>query len=61
MTEEWTTADIARRFGIERRTVTEKWTKRPDFPKPVRRVSQRLVWWRAEDVLAWSQPRDAKQ
>ena len=42
MTEEWTTADIARRFGVDRRTVTEKWTKEPEFPAPVYKVSQRV-------------------
>jgi predicted DNA-binding transcriptional regulator AlpA len=54
MAEEWTTADIARRFNVGRRTVTEKWTKRPDFPRPSLKVSRRTVRWRADDVLAWA-------
>lgn len=58
-----TTEQIAQRFGVERRTVTEKWTKRPDFPAPARRISQRLVWWREEDIEAWATggPRSADQ
>ncbi len=53
----WTTADIAREFGVARRTVTDRWTKRPDFPRPARRVSQKLVWWLADEIRAWaSQP-----
>ena len=50
----WTTADIAREFGVKQRTVTDKWSKRPTFPKPCRRISSRLVWWLPDDIRAWA-------
>ena len=50
----WTTADIAREFGVQRRTVTDKWTKQPGFPKPYRKISRRLVWWLPDDIRAWA-------
>ena len=52
----WTTQDIAAEFGVSRRTVTDKWTKRPDFPSPARRVNRRLVWWLADEVRRWATP-----
>ena len=48
------TADIARLYGVKRKTVTDKWTKRPDFPQPAQRISRKTVRWRAEDVQAWA-------
>jgi predicted DNA-binding transcriptional regulator AlpA len=54
MSEYLTTAQIAERFGVKRSTVTDKWTKRPDFPRPARKVSRKSVWWRAEDVERWA-------
>jgi hypothetical protein len=50
----WTTSDIARFFGVKQRTVTDKWTKRPDFPPPAQRVTQKTVRWRADDVQRWA-------
>ena len=50
----WTTEDIARFFGVARRTVTDKWTKRPDFPPPTQRVSRRVVRWNPDDVMRWA-------
>lgn len=50
----WDTADIAREFKVARKTVTDKWTKRPDFPKPRQRINQKIVRWAAEDVQAWA-------
>jgi predicted DNA-binding transcriptional regulator AlpA len=50
----WTTADIARALGVQRRTVTDKWTKRPDFPVPKQRINRKVVRWSAEDVQAWA-------
>lgn len=50
----WDTAEIAQHLKVKRRTVTDKLTKRPDFPKPVQRVSQKLVRWSAEDVQRWA-------
>lgn len=49
-----TTADIAARFGVARKTVTDVWTKRPDFPPPIRRINRRLVWWDADEVERWA-------
>ena len=50
----WTTSDIARHFGVRRRTVTDKWTKRPNFPVPKQRISRKVVRWAADEVQAWS-------
>ena len=50
----WTTADIAQHFKVERRTVTDKWTKRPDFPAPKQRISRKVVRWSADDVQRWA-------
>jgi predicted DNA-binding transcriptional regulator AlpA len=54
MTEYLTTAQIAERYGVKRETVTDKWTKRPDFPKPAVRISRRTVMWRPVDVDSWA-------
>jgi predicted DNA-binding transcriptional regulator AlpA len=54
MTTLWTTADIARAFGVRQRTVTDKWTKRPDFPPPKQRISRKVVRWAADDVERWA-------
>ncbi len=50
----WSYADIARHFGVARRTVVDKWTKRPDFPAPALRASRKTVRWRPEDVMRWA-------
>jgi predicted DNA-binding transcriptional regulator AlpA len=50
----WGTQDIAKFFGVKLRTVTDKWTKRPDFPPPAQRISRKTVRWKAEDVQAWA-------
>jgi predicted DNA-binding transcriptional regulator AlpA len=50
----WTTKDIAQTFGVKLRTVTDKWTKRPDFPAPKQRISRKVVRWSAEDVQQWA-------
>lgn len=49
------TAAIAAMLGVTREHVTDRITKRPDFPKPFINVSRRLRYWRASDVLAWMQ------
>ena len=56
MSDLLTREQIAARFGVAQRTVTEKWCKRPDFPKPHRQINRRLVWWRSEDVEKWATP-----
>lgn len=52
-----TRAQIATRFGVTQKTVTERWCKRPDFPRPARQINRLLVWWRTEDVDRWATPK----
>ncbi|WP_314973049.1 hypothetical protein [Comamonas testosteroni] len=47
------TAGIAAILGVTREHVTDRITKRPDFPKPFINVSRRLRYWRASEVQAW--------
>ena len=47
------TAGIAELLGVTRVHVTDRITKRPDFPKPFINVSRRLRYWRTSDVNAW--------
>ncbi|MEB5967355.1 MULTISPECIES: helix-turn-helix transcriptional regulator [Comamonas] len=49
------TAGIAAILGVTRVHVTDRITKRPDFPKPFINVSRRLRYWRQSDVQAWMQ------
>jgi len=48
-----TTADIAELIGVSRRHVTDRLTKDPTFPAPTVRLSQKLVRWDRDQVLAW--------
>lgn len=48
-----TTKDIAQLLGATQTYVTNRLTKRADFPKPVVNLSQRMRKWRACDVLAY--------
>lgn len=48
-----TTKDIAETFGLSHEYVTDKVTKRPDFPKPVVNLSQRLRRWNKAEVERW--------
>jgi predicted DNA-binding transcriptional regulator AlpA len=48
-----TTADIAEDLGLARDYVTSKLTKRPDFPKPALRLSQKTVRWLRDDYESW--------
>ena len=45
------TGDIANMLGVTRAHVTNRLSKRPDWPKPVMNLSQRLRRWKREDVL----------
>jgi predicted DNA-binding transcriptional regulator AlpA len=45
------TGDIAKMLGVTRAHVTNRLSKRPDFPRPAVNLSQRLRRWRREDVL----------
>lgn len=49
------TGQIAERLGLKREYVTDKLTKRQDFPRPRVNVSQRLRRWAEADVMAWAQ------
>lgn len=54
MAELMDTGDIAKLLGLSREHVTDRLTKRHDFPAPVMDVSQRLRRWAAADVRAWA-------
>jgi predicted DNA-binding transcriptional regulator AlpA len=47
------TADIAGMMGVSREYVTDKITKRADFPAPKLNRSRRLRRWEREDVERW--------
>lgn len=47
------TADIAEDLGLGRDYVTSRLTKRPDFPAPTLRLSQKTVRWLRDDYEAW--------
>jgi predicted DNA-binding transcriptional regulator AlpA len=49
-----TTKDIAETLGLTREYVTDKLTKRPDFPKPAVNISQRLRRWKKADFDRWA-------
>lgn len=48
------TAAIAEALHVSRAHVTDRLTKRPDFPRPSVNVSQRLRLWDAEAVMTWA-------
>ena len=54
MTDYVTTAQIADRLKVTRRTVTDRWTKRPDFPPPARKINRRARWWDWAVIEAWA-------
>ncbi len=47
------TAAIAAMLGISREYVTDKLTKRADFPRPALDLSRRMRRWKESDVRAW--------
>jgi len=47
------TAGIAALLGCSRAHVTNRLTKRTDFPQPFINVSRQMRYWRVADVLAW--------
>lgn len=47
------TGAIARLLGLNREYVTDKLTKRPDFPRPALNLSRRLRRWKEADIHAW--------
>ena len=56
-----TTEEIASLLGVSRKHVTDRVVTRPDFPKPVIRLSQRVRKWAQSEVLDYlrSEPRSA--
>lgn len=48
------TARIAEILGMSREHVTDRVTKRPDFPKPALNLNQRSRRWREADILVWA-------
>jgi predicted DNA-binding transcriptional regulator AlpA len=40
-------------FGVERRTVVERWMKSPDFPSPAIVVSSRAKAWKRSQIEAY--------
>lgn len=47
------TAWIAQRIACRRDYVTDRLTKRPDFPLPVVNVSQKMRRWSRDEVERW--------
>lgn len=47
------TGQIATMLGVTRQHVTNRLTKRPDFPRPALNQSRRLRKWKEADVWAW--------
>lgn len=45
--------DIAARLGERREFVRDRLVKRPDFPRPVLVLSQKIVKWDIADFDAW--------
>jgi len=48
-----TRADIAQATGYSAKYVRDNLTKRPDFPKPVIRLSTQNVRWLEDDIRKW--------
>ncbi len=50
-------AEIAERLGVAQVQTVHTWRRRyPEFPQPVARLRQALIWsW--PDVLAWAEAR----
>lgn len=47
------TAGIAQLLGCTREHVTNRVTKRPDFPPPIINVSRKTRYWSLADVQRW--------
>lgn len=47
------TGTIAQMLGVTRAYVTDRLTKRPDFPKPAIDLSQKLRRWNDGEVRRW--------
>ena len=47
------TQEIAQIVGVSRKHVTDRIVTRPDFPKPVIALSQRVRKWAEDEVMAY--------
>lgn len=47
------TGEIAAMIGLKQAYVRDRVTKRPDFPPPCLRLSQKTVRWSRRDVEEW--------
>ena len=48
------TAEIAELLHVTREYVTDKLSKRPDFPRPVVNFSQRSRRWNRDQIETWA-------
>ncbi len=55
------TAGIAALLGLSREYVTDRITKRVDFPKPFINVSRKTRYWRTSEVHAWMRGASGEQ
>lgn len=53
MTAMLDTAQIATMLGMTREYVTDRLTKRPDFPKPRIALSRKMKRWAEADIRQW--------
>jgi predicted DNA-binding transcriptional regulator AlpA len=47
------TGQIAQMLGLNREYVTDKLTKRPDFPRPLVSLSRKLRRWSRAEIAVW--------
>jgi predicted DNA-binding transcriptional regulator AlpA len=55
------TGQIAEMLGVTRQHVTNRLTKRPDFPRPELNQSRRLRKWKEADVRSWMRGSQSKR
>jgi hypothetical protein len=55
------TGQIAELLGVTRQHVTNRLTKRPDFPAPCVNRSRRMRKWKEADVWAWARGTQSKR
>jgi predicted DNA-binding transcriptional regulator AlpA len=55
------TQQIADLIGVSRQHVTNRLSKRPDFPAPRVNLSQRTRRWSEADIRAWLEKQAEKQ
>lgn len=48
--------DIAAFFGVNRRTVRDKWIPKPGFPPPRFAPSPHTRRWDRDEIIAWATP-----